>query len=132
MSATNVLVTNTLPYGVHYQALRTGVDTDVLDANHRYNRHAQCRHANEREVVSFTVPSFPPSSSIQFVGNATVDTCNASDSLWIRLTQPCGGIGNTCGGSQMARLGVQQGRGALLTSNTQQATIPCARPATYG
>lgn len=125
LSGTNVLVTNTLPYGVHYQAVaRTGVDTDVLDSIIVTTGTINPGTPNEREVVSFTVPSFPPNSSIQFVGNATVDTCNASDSLWIRLTQPCGGVGNTCGGSQMARLGVQQGRGALLTSNTQQATIP--------
>ena len=125
LSATNVLVTNTLPYGVHYRTVvRTGVDTDVLDAILVTTGTVNPGTPNEREVVSFTVPSFPPNSSIQFAGNATVDTCNASDSLWIRLTQPCGGIGNTCGGSQMARLGVQQGRGALLTSNTQQATIP--------
>ena len=125
MSATNVLVTNTLPYGVHYQAVRrTGVDTDVLDSIVVTTGTVDAGTPSAREVVSFTVPSFPPASSIQFVGKATVDTCNASDSLWIRLTQPCGGIGSTCGGSQMARMGVQQGRGALLTSNTQQATIP--------
>ncbi|MFN8465060.1 MAG: hypothetical protein U0X20_05890 [Caldilineaceae bacterium] len=125
MSATNVLVTNTLPYGVHYRAVqRTGVDTDVLDAIIVTTGTVNPGTPGEREVVSFTVPSFPPASSIQFIGSATVDTCSASDSLWIRLTQPCGGVGSTCGGSQMARLGVQQGRGALLTSNTQQATIP--------
>ena len=125
LSATNVLVTNTLPYGVHYRSdLRSGVDQSVLDAILVTTGTVNGGTLDEREVVSFTVPIFPPSSSIQFAASASVDTCNAGDSLWIRLTQPCGGIGNTCGGSQMARLGVQQGRGALLTSNTQQATIP--------
>ena len=70
------------------------------------------------------MPSFPPNSSIQFVGNATVHTCNASDSLSIRLTQPCGGIGKHLRRQPDGAAGCTAGRGALLTSNTQQATIP--------
>ncbi len=61
MSATNVLVTNTLPYGVHYRTVeRTGVDTDVLNAIIVTTGTLDAGTPSEREVVSFTVPSFPP------------------------------------------------------------------------
>jgi uncharacterized repeat protein (TIGR01451 family) len=120
MTASNVLVTNTLPYGISYRSVvRSGVDAAYLSAI-----TVVTGTVDGREVVSFTVPNFPANSSIQFIGSGVVDSCNSSDSLWIRLTQPCGGVGNTCGGSQMERIGVQQGAGALLTSNTQLATIP--------
>ena len=119
MTASNVLVTNTLPYGVHYrEVVRVGVDDAYLSAI-----TVVTDTVDGREVVSFTVPTFPRNSSIQFAATGDVKTCYTSDSLWIRLSQPCGGVGNTCGGSQMERIGVQQGVGALLTSNTQLATI---------
>ncbi len=129
MDAADVLITNTLPYGIHYRSdTRSGLAQPLLDAIVVTTGTINPGTPDEREVISFTVPSMPANSSLQISGNAAVATCNPSDSIWIRLTdQGCGGVGEACGGSQMARLGVQEGQGLLLTSNTQQATIPlCA------
>ena len=117
ITATSVVVTNTLPvgfvYGGHTPAGVT-VQTGTLGL---------------RQTLTFTVPAVPPFGDVEVTITGTAESCLAADQLWAGMTTSCGAVGpnpgaDYCQGIQLAALNYREADGILLTSNDQAAIIP--------
>lgn len=117
VTATNVIVTNTLPVGFIYTGhAPTGVTV-------------QTGTFGVRQTLTFTVPAIAPFSDVEVTITGTAQSCLAADQLWAGMTTSCGAVGpnpgaDFCQGVQLASLNYKEAEGILLTSNDQAAIIP--------
>jgi uncharacterized repeat protein (TIGR01451 family)/fimbrial isopeptide formation D2 family protein len=117
VTATNVIVTNTLPVGFIYTGhAPTGVAV-------------QTGTFGVRQTLTFTVPAIAPFSDVEVTITGTAQSCLAADQLWAGMTTSCGAVGpnpgaDFCQGVQLAAVNYKEAEGILLTSNDQAAIIP--------
>ena len=80
-------------------------------------------NAGGRQVVTWTIPSMPPGSRLEFTPRSTAVYCSLPDTVQIGVSQMCGSLGGVCQGMLTSSVSLVQGTTSLLSSNSQTANF---------
>ncbi len=125
ITATTIVVTNTLPPGVTYVSHM--VNSTSAPAAVVSSVISDSAIVAGRQILTFTIPAnpgLPAGTRLRFDVYAEAQACDLPGTVDMRLTRACGAVAGTCDGASVGQVQLLPGVTSLLSSNNQTANLP--------